>query len=97
MKTFEINITPGITETNLLIDGQEIRGITQLSFSVNINPSQQMHEITLEFEGIRMDEDSICTTIQGSNGEEILEPFVQKVRVISATFSGEINDYPIGG
>jgi len=97
MRTFEINITPGITGTKLLIDGQEIRGITQLSLSVDINANARSHEIILEFEGIRMDEESNFTSIRSSSGEESLEPFVQKVRVNSATFSGEINDYPIGG
>ncbi len=99
MKNFEINIPPISGGISLKVNGQEIRGLSRISFTVAIDATETgtESEIILEFEGMKTNESGDFVPRSLEDGLQVLDIFTQKVRVYSAFINGNLNDYPIGG
>lgn len=94
MKKIEINITPNVVGSTLKIDGQEITGISRITFNMDAIAQERQPEIILEFEGHRANEtDFIFKALE--DGQKILDKFTHKISGYHCTIEGEFNDYPL--
>lgn len=95
MKKIEINITPNVRGSILKVDGQEVKGISRITFSMDAIAGVMQPEITLEFEGHRSDETGGLVFKTLEEGQKILDKFTHKISGYHCTIEGEFNDYPL--
>lgn len=96
MRNFELYISPTGRGSILKIDGQEIKGLTSISFNMLADAEETQPKIILEFDGLKTNEAGDFIPRSLENGLQVLDKFSHKVTVYSASIQGEFNDYPIG-